>query len=203
MQFEAVTFNDDAKKRIADAAIFEKKLRIESVIGVDQEICGFEIRQIAVRDLLNLEFTENRLSKGEEPEIDDLLALFLMLSKDRYIFKARYAKKIARLLRDHEEFRECLICYFNAAFNDMPSSRKSENEVKSDIPDSSVSVITLVDSIASNYGWSMNEILDLPLSASLQLLQRILQRTSEKYHPRNGITQQAKALELSKLKENG
>ena len=40
MQLRAVSFNDAAKKRIREAAAFEKKLRMEAVVGVDQEIAG-------------------------------------------------------------------------------------------------------------------------------------------------------------------
>lgn len=203
MRLKAVSFNDAAKKRIADAAAFEKKLRLEAVVGVDQEIAGFKLRQITVRDLLHLEFTENRLTLGEEPHLDDLVAFVLMLSNDRVFFNTRYARKVGRIIRRHEIFRQELICYFNSAFNDMPaiSHSGSTNQVES--VDSSVSVMTLVDSLASNYGWSLDEILDTPLATALQLLQRILQRNSESYSPRNAITQQARANELNRLKEYG
>ena len=203
MLWKAASFDEAAKQRIAKAAAFEKRLRLEAVIGIDQDIAGFSLRQITVRDLVNLEFTENRLTQGEEPKLDDLLALVFMLSNDRYFFRGRYARKVGKIIRDHEVVRQELISYFNAAFNDMPYSPNSSSSKAYDEVDSSVSVMTLVDSIASNYGWTLNEILDLPISTALQLLQRIVQRNSENYSMRNGITQQAKACELNRLKEDG
>lgn len=203
MAFKAVQFDDAARDRIAQAAAFEKRLRLEAVIGVEQDIAGFSLRQITIRDLINLEFTENRLTMGKEPGLDDLLAFVLMLSNDRPLFAGRYARKVGKILRDHKVVRLELISYFNAAFNDMPAIPRSGDIKSSDVVDSSVSAITLVDSIASSYGWTLREILDLPLSTALQLLQRILHRNLEKYSMRNAITQQAKANELRKLYKDG
>lgn len=202
MQFKAVSFDDAARDRIAKAAAFEKRLRLEAVIGVDQEVACFKLRQVTVKDLLNLEFSENRLVSGEMPGLDDLLAFVFMLSSDRYFFKKRYARKIGKILKDHETVREEIICYFHAAFNDTPSFGSS-NAVENEF-DSSVSTMSLVDSLASNYSWSLDSVLDLPLSTALQLLQRITQRNlGEKYSLRNGITQKAKAAELKRINEDG
>jgi len=203
MHLKAVSFDDAARERIADAAAFEKRLRLEAVIGVEQDIGGLKLRQISIRDILHLEFSENRLVCEETPELDDLVALVFMISKDRYYFKTRYVRKVAKLLRENEDVKSELICYFSAAFNDMPAFGSSNKAAKDDF-DSSVSTISLVDSLAYNYGWSIESILDLPLATVLQLLQRITSRNlGDKYSLRNGITQQAKADELKRLKTDG
>jgi hypothetical protein len=203
MLWKAASFDEAAKRRIAKAAAFEKRLRLEAVIGIDQEVACFNLRQIEVRDIVHLEFSENRLVSGEIPKLDDLVALIFMLSTDRYFFKGRYARKVGRILKDNESVRIELIAFFNASFNDMPSIGSS-NKAVADSFDSSVSIMTLVDSLASNYGWSLDEVLNLSLSTSLQLLQRITQRNlGDNYSPRNGITQQAKSDELKKLNQNG
>ena len=202
MRFKAVSFDDAARGRIAQAAAFEKRLRLEAVIGVDQEVACFTLRQMTVRDLIHLEFSENRLVTGDEPELDDLLAFVYMLSSEKHFFKKRYAKKIGKTLRDNESVRDEVVCFFFAAFNDTPafgSSSKSFDEF-----DSSVSTVSLIDTIASNYSWSLDSILNLPMSTALQLLQRITKRNiGEQYSLRNGITQQAKSAELKRLSENG
>jgi len=178
-------------------------LRMEAVINVNQEFCGLKFRQITVRDILNLEFTENRLTTGEKPELDDLLSFALMISDDRVFFKNKYARKVGKILRKDKTFETNLICYYNSSFNDMPSCANQNMISDEEKADSSVSIITLVDSIAHNYGWTLCDILDMPISTSLQLLQRILSRNSENYSIRNGITQQAKADELKRIRENG
>lgn len=198
MGWHAVSFDEAAKKRIAEASSFEKKLRLEGVLGVDQELFGLNLRQVTVKDLLHLEFTENRLVTGEVPENDDLIAFFLMLSTDKPFFKKRYLKKIGRFIRDYECFRHELICYFSAAFNDMPSNGDDSAVLSNE---SSVSIVTLIDTLASNYGWTLDEILNTHLSTALQLLQRIMMRNSEKYSMRNPITQRARANELNNLKK--
>ncbi len=196
MGWHAVSFDEAAKKRIAEASSFEKKLRLEGLLGLDQELFGFKIRQLTVRDLLHLEFTENRLALGEVPQNEDLIAFVLMLSVDKPFFKKRYLKKLGRFVRDYEVFREEIICCFGAAFNDMPSS----DESKSITNESSVSIVTLVDTLSSNYGWTLDQILNTHLSTALQLLQRIMMRSSDKYSMRNPITQRARANEMNKLR---
>jgi hypothetical protein len=200
MTWKAVSFDDAAKKRIADASSFEKQLRLEGAINLDFEIAGLKLRQITIKDLLFLEFSENRLITGEEPQFDDLVFFVLSISNDKPFFKNRYARKVGRLIRDYPEFRQEIICYFNVCFNDMPTSKDDDNSSNSK---SSVAVMTLVDTLACNYGWSFQEILDTPISSALQLLQRIMLRKTEKYSLRNPITQLATAHELQNIKENG
>jgi organic radical activating enzyme len=202
MAFRALILDGAAKKRIEVAAAFEKKLRLEAFLEVKQDIIGFELRQITVRDLLKLEFTENRLITGGEPQLDDLVQLVFMLSVDGVRFKKRHAKKIAKALRYSEFARDEVQSFFFSAYNDMPACGSSSKSVE-DI-DSSVSIASLVDSLAATYSWSLRDILDMPMSTALQLLQRIVKnRLGDKYSMRNRITQQAKSLELNKLKNNG
>jgi len=202
MRFKAVSFDDAARDRIAEAAAFEKRLRLDGVMGITENLHGIKFRQITILDFLRLEFTENRLTKGEEPQMDDLVSFVLMLSADNPFFKSRYARKIGKMLRENQDFRQEIICFFNASFNDSPSIPGKESGIQQH-EDNSVSMLSLIDVIASSYGWSFNEILNLTISSALQLVQRILKRTSDKYVIRNGITQQARAQELLRLKENG
>ncbi len=105
------------------------------------------------------------------------------------------------MCRENEDVKLDVMCDFKAALTGIPSGLNASGV--SEKVDRTVSVVTLVDGIAFNYGWTLDDILDTPVSTALQLLQRILQRSSEGYSPRNAITQQAKAKELNRLKENG
>lgn len=200
MRLRAVTFDDAAKARIARAASFEKRLRLEAVVGVDQRIGFFNLRQPTVRDILHLEYTENNLLLGKDPDLSDLVALVFILSTDRPFFKKRYARRVGEAIRDSEFVRLDLVAFFNSAFNDTPTS---SNQSSVDSVDSSVSMMTLVDTIANSYGWSYSNILDMPVAVTLQLLQRISNRISSEYSIRNPITQTAKAKELERLKTDG
>jgi hypothetical protein len=79
----------------------------------------------------------------------------------------------------------------------MPSTGDNKGAVN----ESSVPTVTLIDTLASNYGWTLDQILDTNLSTALQLLQRIVMRNSEKYSMRNPITQRARANEMNKLND--
>ena len=202
MAFRVLTLDSAAKERIAKAAAFEKKLRLEAILEIKQDLLGLELRQITVRDILKLEFTENRLLMGEEPQLDDLAQLVFMLSEDGVRFKKRHAKKIAKILQDSEFARDEVQSFFFATYNDMPACGES-NSIADEV-DSSVSICSLVDSLSSAYSWSLHEVLDMPMSCALQLMQRIVKnRLGDKYSMRNQITQQAKAQEINRAKQNG
>ena len=202
MAFRALTLDSAAKKRIAKAAAFEKKLRLEAILDIKQDLLGFELRQITVRDILKLEFTENRLTTGEDPQLEDLAQLIYMLSEDGVRFKKRHAKKIARMLKDSEFAQDEVKSFFYCAYNDMPACGESSSIEGED--DSSVAICSLIDALSSSYSWSLYEVLDMPISTALQLLQRIVKnRMGDKYSMRNRITQQAKAQEINRIKQNG
>lgn len=203
MRWTAVSFDDAARDRIKDAATFEKRIRLESFLGVKQNVLGFELRHLTPRDILHLEFTENRIVVGGDPELEDYVHLVLLLSEEIKFFKKRKITKIAKIIKDSDIVKEEILSFYYSSLNDLPSlgssSAKEEDEY-----DSSVSVCSLVDSLSSAYGWTLDEILDTPLSTCLQLLQRVLKRNlGDKYQIRNGITQQAKANELNRIKSNG
>ena len=202
MAFRALTLDSAAKGRIAKAAAFEKKLRLEAILDIKQDLLGLELRQITVRDILKLEFTENRLLIGGEPQLDDLVQLVYMLSEDGVRLKKRHAKKIAKKLKDSEFARNEVLCFFFSAYNDIPACGESKSVEGEE--DSSVSICSLIDSISSSYGWSLREVLDIPIGTSLQLLQRIVKKNlGDKYSMTNRITQKAKAKEINRVKQNG
>ena len=203
MQWGAASFDDAANKRIEKAIAFEKRLRLEGLLGIPQKVGCFELRHITPRDILELEFAENRIAIGKSPKLDDYVHLIWVLTKKKKFFKVRQIRKIAKKVEESESLREEVISFYYSAFNDMPSysgSSKSENNNNQ----SSVYVCTLIDSLASSYGWSLEQILSMPMSCCLQLLQRALKRNlGDKYSIRNGITQQARANELMRIRYDG
>jgi hypothetical protein len=205
MQWGAATFDDAAKKRIEEASKFEKKLRLESLLGIPQSVGPFELRHITPRDILKLEFAENRIALGEDPKLDDYVHLVWSLSKQKRFFKTRQIRKITNEIRDSEFLKDEILSFYLSSLNDLPgSTSEGDSKSVSEEHKSSVYICSLIDSLADSYGWSLVEILDLPLSACLQLLQRAIKRNlGDKYSLRNPITQQAKANELNRLNYHG
>tara|TARA_R110002167_G_scaffold107061_1_gene274189 strand:- start:947 stop:1555 length:609 start_codon:yes stop_codon:yes gene_type:complete len=202
MSWRVASFDDAAKRRITEAMAFEKRIRLESLLNVKQMVGGFHLRQITPRDLLKLEFSENRLATGEEPELDDYVHLVLLLSEPIRFFKKRKITKIARSIKKSDDVKEEIQGFYLSCFNDMPSSGSSNQVI--DEFDSSIYICSLVDTVCSSYSWDLDIVLDTPMLTCLQLIQRILKRRlGNEYSIKNGITQQAKAKELNKLKQHG
>lgn len=201
MGFRAVSFDDAASKRIKEAATFEKRLRLEAILNIEADVSCFKLRQITVTDFLKFEYVENKLVTGEDPCVDDYLHLVCSLHVGEE--NKGFLSKAARLIALSSEVRNELSCFFNASFNDLPALGGSQDPNLSKF-DSSVWLCSLIDSMASEYSWSLDDILKLPLSTAFQMLQRILKRNmGDKYAMRNGITQQVKAEIMKEIIKDG
>lgn len=202
MEWKAVSFDTAARKRIEEASIFEKRLRIEGLLNLKQQVGPFSLRQITPRDILHLEYAENRIAIGEDPKLDDYVHLVWSLSKKKRFFKVGQIRKITNIIKSSESIKREIVSFYIASFNDFPtvgSNTKVDNTTKS-----SVYICSIIDSIASSYGWNLNDILDTSMSTLLQLMQRSLKRNlGDKYAIRNAITQNAKSEELKRINSNG
>lgn len=191
----AVSFEEAASKRLEEAASLEKRLRLESFLKIPCSVSCFSLRQPTLLDILKLEYAENKLTTGEEPELDDYLHLVIMLSG---VDNIKFIKNSAKIIKSSPFVRDELKCFYNACFNDMPSF--GSNQTVDNKFDSSVWLCSVVDTICESYGWSLDEVLNTELSTCLQLMQRIFKRQlGDKYAIRNGITQQVKAEILNEL----
>jgi hypothetical protein len=197
MRWGAATFDDAAKARIVEASIFERRMRLESLLSIPSSIGPFTLYPLKVGDALALEYGENRLIKGEDPRIDDIVhLLWTVRGNDKRGIK-KFSNWVAKNMTDY--LRGEIIAFFNVQFNDMPSADGGHtNEY-----DSSVWLASLIDSICSEYGWTLKELMETPIASSLQLFQRILKRNNPSYAIRNGITQIAKAYEMRGLQTDG
>lgn len=198
MALQAVSFDDAAKERIKAAADFERRLRLESLLLLPTQVEPFTLMPLTARNFLHLEYAENRIIEGRGM-IDDFVHLLWTVrpATDTRREKA-FAKFVVKKLTIHH--RQEIEAWVNVQFNDMPQNGSNQhvNEFES-----GVWLCTLIDTIASEYGWSMDTILDTPLATSFQLFQRVIKRNDSKYSLRNGITQAAKAQEMKGLKANG
>ena len=203
MKWKAVSFDEAARDRIDRASAFEKRLRLEGLLGLRQKVGDFNLRPITPKDILELEFSENRLTTDEEPQLDDYVHFVWTLSKQKRFFKVRQIRSIARKIESSEFLQKEILSFFASSFNDMPavsSNTKTDNSNHK----SSVYVCSIVDAICNNYGWSLDDTLNTPMSTLLQLLQRSMKRNlGDKYSMKNTITQRARAKELNRYNSNG
>lgn len=191
-RWQAVEFDDAAKERIKEAADFERSLRLEAFLNAPSEIKPFKLRPLTARDALELEYAENRFATGDFPMIDDFVHLLWLVRVDEERDEKAFAKFVT--LNLNSENRNEIMCWYNAQFNDTPSVGGSQAV---DRFDSSVWLCSLFDGLASEYGWTIDHMLEKPLSVLFQQLQRTLKRKlGNQYAIRNGITQAAKAKEM-------
>lgn len=198
MAWRAVSFSDAAKERIRQAAAFEKQLRVEALLGVKSTVGAFKLRPMTLRDAIFLDASDNKLLCAGEPDTGDFVHLLWGVADHSGLDEFSFAKWATPALDD--QTRKEIQLYCNCQFIDMPALG-SGNTV-TDRFDSDVWATWIIDIIASQYGWTLAQIMDHSIAALLQLMQKILKRTNDKYMLRNPITQQAKSDEM-KAMQNG
>lgn len=191
MGWQAVEFSDAAKERIQQAATFEKRLRLESLLDVPTQIGAFKLRQFTLRDMLELEYSENALLDGKLTREDCVLFLWQLRTSDEKRSISRFTKWAIGKLTPALQLE--ISAFLSAQYNEFPTGDGGVDQY-----DSNVSAAFLIDFACSEYGWSIERALDSSMIALGQLFQRSLKRHNSKYAIRSGITQQAKATELKK-----
>ena len=198
--FKAVEFDDAAKKRIQEAVSFEKRLRLEAYLNVTSQIGPFRVRPLLMKHALEMEYVENRLNLGQTPETEDLVHfLWVVRSKDETRTEKDFTKFVVKKMT--ADLFEDVCKYHSLQFLDLPSSKKSSSKIQNF--ESSIWLTPLIDQLSNQYGWSIREVMNTPVSVALQLLQQIRMRHDPKASSRNPITQAAKAQEMKKLTSHG
>jgi len=200
--FKAVEFDNTAQERIKEAADFERRLRLEALIGLESEIEGIKIRQMTGFDVLQLQYAENKLIIGGVPDESDFAHFFWLLkSKEEKRSQVKLFKFIIQKMKS-VEFINAVCDYIDYCFLDLPQSGGSKASASYNAS-STVWLNGIIDGIASEYGWTYEQILSAPLARILQLYQYLLKRQlGDKYKIRNPITSQASANELNKIRNN-
>ena len=197
---KAVEIDDTAQERIKEAADLERKIRLEALIGLNSDICGIEVRPITGFDVLQMQYAENKIMIGGIPDESDFAHFFWLLKpKDSKISQVKLFKTLLKKIKSVDFINE-VYDYIEKTFLELPSNKPSNPEIKSYNANPNVWLSGIIDSLASEYGWSYDEILSSPLSRILQLHQYLLQRQFKgKYKVRNPLTSRASARELNKI----
>lgn len=191
--------SNERLKRVADA---ERSLRLEALLGVETEIAGIKLRQINGYDVLELEYAENKIINGGKPDYSDFCHFFWLIRAKSEKRSQKAIFKIILEFMENESFVDDVYFFVGASFHDLPSTGKKEKLSYEANP--KVWLMSMVDLIASEYGWTFDEIMNSPLERTLQLYQYILKRLiGKKYSIRNPMTQKASAQELARMQQNG
>lgn len=150
---------------LAEAIASEQANRDESFVGFGEIIGGIEVLQMTPKHLLILDGSGNAFATGKTPEASDIAAFLWVLNpdfttdnkaRDNFLLKVKVLS-VAELL---EGIRQ----YLEKTFQDAPSGNGSNQK-----PYASWIAI-LIDSFASEYGWTPQTVLETPLRQLYQLL---------------------------------
>ena len=116
---------------------------------------------------------------GGEPHVEDIAFLLFRLSEVKDKDTKSFVKKTVRRLRNDKDLYDEVVAFFQMSLNDIPASPKDDGKTTSEsIKDSSVWLVPMIDNMASQYGWTVDYILDSNASTIFQLYQRMLKRLS-------------------------
>ena len=135
-------------------------------------LCGLSVRPLSLRSFILLKQCRNRFIVGGESPGPADVAVFLWMVAHEYTpdpkARARFMKSIRYLTRS-PRWTQCaleIFAFLGAAFQDSPGRE--------------VSARSLIDLLASNYGWRDEDILEMPIARAFLYRMTILQRLGEK-----------------------
>lgn len=155
----------------------EQANREQAFLAVTAPICGVPIQHMSVRHWMQLIGCKNRFIRGERPEPSDVAMFLWFLSPDYSTDADARTKFIAERVRPLEfmDVTREIYAYLNRVFQDIP-----QGDGSSQGKNYTAAVASIVDILASEYGWTDEHILTLPLARVFQYLRRIEKRRDPK-----------------------
>lgn len=161
---------------LAEAVAQETRRRVDSFTPAPSTVCGVTLEPLTPNKLAVLESINCPILGGVEfPEPEDI-AVFLWFCSDEFTVndrkRERFTRRIARI--DYYEALTGIQNWLADQFEDAPPSSGRESV-------SYVSwIAALVDAIASEYGWSEEDILNIPFKRLTQYIRAIQLRNNPK-----------------------
>lgn len=153
----------------------ENESRDLAFLDVPESICGIDILQMTPRHLVMLDRSNNPFLFTPAPVDPDLfpqLVVFLWALSPDYVMgegaaKTKFVKSCRKL--KFISTVQAVETYVKETFQDAPTREESNGYA----PSYTSFVASLVDLLASEYGWSEAEIFNMPLKRIFQYLRRI------------------------------
>ena len=169
LQFEEIPgYTEEVNKEQAN--------RESAFLAVTPPICGLPIVHLSLRHWMQLIGCGNRFIRGERPEPQDVAMFLWFLSPDYSCDATARAKFIAERVRplDFLTATREIYAYLRRVFQDIPHGDGTGGKSYT------AAVASIVDLLASEYGWTDEHILTLPLARVFQYLRRIEKRLDPK-----------------------
>lgn len=175
---------------MAAAQAEEEELRDLAFIPVDLDICGVPVRQLTARHLLLCIYVRSPFFFSRDDLGPEHVAQFLWIVSPQFdpldgLARSAFIKNIATSVQFAEAV-PAIDDYLDQALMDRPPSGAARGASITSF------IASLVDEFASEYGWTIDEILDRPLAALYQLLRRMERRRDPKAVTFNRLSDRAR-----------
>lgn len=153
----------------------ERAVRSVSFIEAPEVICGLKVRPLNMRHIALLEALGNPFMMGGAPTAEDIAAFMWIVSVQFKPFdiEARDAFIRSISFMDASQLENEIVQFMDEAWQDSPSGRDGG-------PAPTSWAAAIVDAIASEYGWSEQDIMDVPVKRLFQYMRRIRLRNDIK-----------------------
>jgi hypothetical protein len=149
-------------------------------LGINDDICGVEVRPFTLRILLLLQYSENGFFIGKEITLDDILQFLWVISIDYTkgpTKGAQFYKRVGKTLILEDaiiELTEYLEKSLGKRNPDNGDNKDESTQEKTPEP----WIASMIDNVAHNYGWTIDQIIDTPIMQLMQLCKAIRKRTN-------------------------
>ena len=148
----------------------ERFVRDSSFLSLPEVIGGVDVQPMTLRHVIALSSVGSPFIAGGHASPEAVAQFVLLLAKPQgWLAKRRLLRRIARL--DYDATIAEIKAFMDEAFQDSPAS--SGGRAQASYYSFAAS---LVDVFGTEYGWSENEILDVPLKRLFQYLNAIRKR---------------------------
>lgn len=164
--FDTIPGYREAVKRESDSRDF-------ALLGADEIVAGVPVRPLTVRHMLLLDLSGNAfVTHGRVPTHRDIVSFLWICSPD---YKpdndalAKFSMGMGGL--DYGESVKAILDHIRESVQDAPAAHS-----RPDAPSNWSWAAIIVDTIATEYHWSLDAILDLPMKAVFQFVKIISKR---------------------------
>ena len=174
----------DLAAALGQAFAWEEENRELAFLGLSAPLCGVPVVPLSLRRMTFLLQAKSAFFYGRAPALEDV-ALFLWACSPKFRpgDPERQGEFLTDLcagsaLADMDAMLAAIKDYLEAAQNDAPAGQVvAPGKEKEPV---FCFVAHLVDPLAKEYGWSLGDIMEMPLALVYQMLRKIALRNNEK-----------------------
>tara|TARA_R110002167_G_scaffold61670_3_gene174183 strand:- start:187 stop:798 length:612 start_codon:yes stop_codon:yes gene_type:complete len=156
------------RERIATATDLDRSRRVDAWLNLPSKICGVIVYPITVRKMLILESCDSPVLKGESIEGKDA-RVFLWVCSQEFELCPKKAKAFQGKIKLDETLGDDLQAFLDDTFKLSAGDDSARNDAEH-------FASALFDLVGGEYGWTIDNMMDMPMAQMLQLVASITRR---------------------------